>query len=314
MLKPLGINEVDSARVGVESLVRQYKKFAFRHWTKDIGGDINISHMIELQGRRFVALINADAMGKSMQGAGGALVLGSVFHTIIERTQALSELREQSPERWLKNAFVELHRVFESFDGSMLVSGFFALLDEEAGLLYHVLAEHPRAVIFRNGKAQFVDNDRILRKLGTPGVLKGLAIATTQLEPGDILFTGSDGRDDIILGTDRNGGRIINEDEFLFLRLVEQSQGSLTGLIALLEQQGEIMDDLSIMRIERYREAHARPRAVDYKGVFEGVKRDLRDGKTENAIHRVEAYLKEDASLPDAVKKPFSALLPGAQL
>jgi methyl-accepting chemotaxis protein len=302
LLKPLGVNEVESELIGITSYVRQKKKFAFRHWSKDIGGDINISHAIDLEGKRYIAFINADAMGKSMQGAGGALVLGSVFHTIIERTQVTEAMRQLAPERWLKNAFIELHRVFESFDGSMLVSGFFGLIDEKTGLMYHILAEHPRAVLLREGKATFVENDRMLRKLGTTGVEGTLVIATTQLEPGDILIIGSDGRDDIILGYDEHGDRIINEDENLFRSIVEETNGDLDAILAALEAQGEIMDDLSLMRIERYREAHRSHRAMDYSGVLQGVKRDIREGATSRAIARIEAYLQHDAFYPEAVK------------
>lgn len=302
LLKPLGVNEVNSDLVGIESFVRQKKKFEFRHWNKDIGGDINISHIIELEKKRYIAFINADAMGKSIQGAGGALVLGSVFHTIIERTQATHAMQQLAPERWLKNAFIELHRVFESFDGSMLVSGFFGLIDEHTGLMYHILAEHPQAVLLRDGKARFVDNDKMLRKLGTSGVEGTLQIATTQLEPGDVLFVGSDGRDDIILGYDQHGGRIINEDETLFVRSVEETGGDLIALVDKLEATGEIMDDLSIMRIERFKEAHHTHVAYDYSGVLDGVKRDLKSGETDKAIERIEAYLKQDAFYPEAVK------------
>jgi len=302
LLKPLGVNEVNSSFIGIESYIRQKKKFEFRHWSKDIGGDINISHIIELEGKRHIAFINADAMGKSIQGAGGALVLGSVFHTIIERTQATAAMQQLSPERWLKNVFIELHRVFESFDGSMLVSGFFGLIDEHTGLMYYILAEHPFAVLYRNGKADFISSDRMLRKLGTTGVEGKLQINTTQLEPGDILITGSDGRDDLILGYDEHGGRIINEDENLFLRIVEEAAGNVSQIVEGLEARGEIMDDLSLMRIERYREEHAPNYAFDYSGVFDGVKRDLKAGKTDAAIARIEAYLKQDAFYPEAVK------------
>ncbi len=302
LLKPLGVNEVNSDLIGIESFVRQKKKFEFRHWNKDIGGDINISHIIELENKRYIAFINADAMGKSIQGAGGALVLGSVFHTIIERTQATRAMQQLAPERWLKNAFIELHRVFESFDGSMLVSGFFGLIDERTGLMYHILAEHPQAVLLRDGGARFVDNDKMLRKLGTSGVEGTLQIATTQLEPGDILIVGSDGRDDLILGYDQHGDRIINEDETLFLRSVEDAQGDLATLVEKLEAKGEIMDDLSIMRIERFKEAHPTRVAYDYSGVLDGVKRDLKSGETDKAIARIEAYLQQDAFYPEAVK------------
>jgi HAMP domain-containing protein len=302
LLKPLGVNEVNSRFIGIESFVRQKKKFEFRHWSKDIGGDINISHVIELEGKRYIAFVNGDAMGKSIQGAGGALVLGSVFHTIIERTEATKIMQNLSPERWLKNAFIELHKVFESFDGSMLVSGFFGLLDEETGLMYHILAEHPRAVIYREGKASFLENDKMLRKLGTSGVDGTLQIATTQLAPGDVLIVGSDGRDDIILGFSDEGDRIINEDEFLFLRNVEETDGKIPELVDKLESLGEIMDDLSLMRIERYVEEHAAKNAFDYQGVLDGVKRDLKSGDSNRAISRIEAYLKQDAFYPEAVK------------
>lgn len=302
LLKPLGVNEVDSSLVGIESVVRQKKKFEFRHWSKDIGGDINISHIIELEGKRHIAFVNGDAMGKSIQGAGGALVLGSVFHTIVERTQATLAMQQQAPERWLKNAFIELHRVFESFDGSMLMSGFFGLIDEHTGLMYHILAEHPRAVLYRNGKAEFIENDTMLRKLGTAGVEGKLQIATTQLEPGDVLFVGSDGRDDIILGYDEHGDRIINEDETLFLRIIEENGGRVTDIVGAIEQRGEIMDDLSIMRIERYVEQRNNHHAFDYGAVLSGVKRDLKTGQTDKAIRRIEAYLRQDEFYPEAVK------------
>ncbi len=302
LLKPLGVNAVESAHFGIETFVKQKKTFDFRHWSRDIGGDINISHTIDLYGKKHIVLINADAMGKSIQGAGGALVLGSVFHTIIERTQATEAMRQISPERWLKNAFLELHRVFESFDGSMLVSGFFALIDENTGLMYHLLAEHPRAVLYRDGKASFLENDRMLRKLGTTGVVGTLGVATTQLEPGDVLFLGSDGRDDIILGVDEFGGRIINEDENLFLHLVENADGKIEDIVRAMEAMGEIMDDLSLMRIEHFREEHPVKRPFDYESVFSGVKRDIREGNTPHAIGRIEAYLKQDTFYPQAIK------------
>ena len=41
-------------------------------------------------------------MGKSIQGAGGALVLGVVFRSIIERTKIFKPNMELFPEQWLK--------------------------------------------------------------------------------------------------------------------------------------------------------------------------------------------------------------------
>jgi hypothetical protein len=85
-------------------------------------GDFCCAHKITLRGKEYIFCVNADAMGKSIQGAGGALVLGSVLEAIVERTKYDDIFKEQYPEQWLKNAFVEIHKVFESFDGSMLVS------------------------------------------------------------------------------------------------------------------------------------------------------------------------------------------------
>ena len=70
-----------------------------------------------------------------------------------------------------------------------------------------------------------------------------------QLIPGDIVFVGSDGRDDIRIGE----SRIMNEDETLFLKSVTDSKGNLQELVRILESTGEISDDLSIIRIG-YRE------------------------------------------------------------
>ena len=301
LLKPLGINEVKSDLIGIESFIRQKKKFIFRHWDTDIGGDINISHVIELEGKRYICFVNADAMGKSMQGAGGALVLGSVFHTIIERTKATTIINSQSPERWLKNMFIELHKVFESFDGSMLVAGFFALLDESAGLLYYLSAEHPDGVLYRNGKASFFGSHKVLRKLGTTGIHGNLQVYTLQMELGDVIIIGSDGRDDIMTGTTEDGERIINEDETQILRLIEAADADLKLLVSLIEQQGELIDDLSLMRIERFKSAHHQP-PVDYKAILADVKMDLQSGDTQSAVTRIENYLKNDSFYPEAVK------------
>lgn len=70
-------------------------------------------------------------MGKSIQGAGGALVLGVVFKSILSRARLFSTKETVFPERWLKVAFQELQSVFESFDGSMMISVVMGLIDNE---------------------------------------------------------------------------------------------------------------------------------------------------------------------------------------
>lgn len=254
LLKPLGNSRVDSKYISLESYVRQKKHFTFRHWSKDIGGDLNIAHKVNLRGKPHIAFANSDAMGKSIQGAGGALVLGSVYHTIIDRTLHTDNMQNLFPERWLKNLVIELHKVFETFEGSMLISGIFGLLDEESGLMYYLNCEHPDIVLYRDEKATFLNDmsrTTILRKLGTTGVVGSLRIQTFQMEMGDVLIFGSDGKDDLILGTDEDGNRIINEDEKRFVEIVQKSNGNLPEIVKQVKNTGELVDDLSIMRIER---------------------------------------------------------------
>jgi tetratricopeptide (TPR) repeat protein len=186
-------------------------------------------------------------MGKSLQGAGGSLVAGVVIKAILTRTLLYSEYQNRYPEKWLKELFIELHKVFESFDGSMLLSGFMGLIEEFTGTIYFIYAEHPYPVIYREGKAEFLDNTTEFRKFGTPGLVGKISLLVKKLEPGDILFVGSDGKDDLILSN--NGQEIINEDETLFLRLVEDAKGDLEKLIEKIKQTGKLMDDISLIRI-----------------------------------------------------------------
>jgi hypothetical protein len=164
LIKPLGRNFAQSDTVQIEFLTKQKKKFEFKNRHHEIGGDLSAAHNITLQGRRYIVYMNSDAMGKSIQGAGGALVLGSLFQSIIERTKLSQLISNQSPERWLKNTFVELHKIFESFDGSMLVSLIMGLIDEENGFMYHMNAEHPWIVLYRDEKTEFLNNDLDFRK------------------------------------------------------------------------------------------------------------------------------------------------------
>ncbi|AFM12484.1 SpoIIE family protein phosphatase [Turneriella parva] len=253
---PLGSNKADSPNLNVDVLLEQKKKFEFRKWARDIGGDTCITSSITLKGKPHTVFLNADAMGKSMQGAGGILVLGSVFHSVIERTKLSPKEADVFPEHWLKYTFIELHRVFEVFDGSMLISLVMGLVDDESGLMYYINAEHPWSVLYRQGKAEFIEKELVLRKLGTQGVAGQIEVCTLQLEPKDVIFIGSDGRDDLLLGYDNDGARIINEDENLFLKVIEEAEGHLDRIKDILENYGELTDDLSLLRIGYKEDVH----------------------------------------------------------
>jgi HAMP domain-containing protein len=250
LLRPLGVNKVVGSNVKVDFFVKQKKEFKFKAQSHDIGGDICITHQIKLKGREYITFLNADAMGKSMQGAGGVLVLGAVFQSIIQRTVSYPAHSEVPPEFWIKSAFKEMHKIFESFDGSMLISLVFGLVDEKSGLVYFINAEHPWVILYRDGVADFIEHDMTFRKLGTSGLENELFISTFQMMQGDFLIIGSDGKDDVILSRDvKKDTRVINEDEGLFLKRVEEAKGDLNTIFTLITDKFELMDDFSLLSI-----------------------------------------------------------------
>ncbi|PJZ69848.1 histidine kinase [Leptospira perolatii] len=254
LLDPLANQNYRNDSVTVEGYTRQKKQFEFRQWQKEIGGDIIMLDEIVLRKRRFVVVVNGDAMGKSMQGAGGALVLGVVFRSLVARTKTSGMYQSLSPELWLRECFNELQMIFESFDGSMLVSVVMGLVDIEAGLFYYLNAEHPWTILYRDGIASFIEDKLVLRKLGTTGLKSKMKVKVFYLEKGDALFIGSDGRDDIQTGTDAEGYRIINEDESQFLQRIQESKGELSEVVASLDRFGEMTDDLTIVKVSYLRD------------------------------------------------------------
>ncbi len=249
LISPLNANRADSRVFGVETLVSQKKKFRFKKWEAEIGGDIVTAHNIILAGKRYVAFLNGDAMGKSIQGAGGALVLGTVFKSLITRTQSSPVIQSRMPERWLKECFLELQNTFVSFDGTMLISAVMGLADESTGLVYFINAEHPWIAAYYREKASFIESELALRKIGVYGLEGNLSVKTYQMRPGEVLILGSDGRDDLAMNVDQEGKRLINEDTELFLRLVEAGRGDLQKIFESIEKAGEIIDDVTLMRI-----------------------------------------------------------------
>ena len=249
LLKPLNTNRVDEGNVSVEFFLEQ--KFKFRGRQYEIGGDINIAHTITLSGRKYTVFLNGDAMGKSTQGAGGVLVLGTAFEVIMDRTRTSSEVGRMTPGIWLRQAFHELHKVFVVFSGSMLVSVVFGIVDDETGQLRFINAEHPFLTLYRDGKASFIDEEHIYRKLGTEiqeNLGNDMRINEFQLMKGDTIISGSDGRDDVLLRME-NKRRVINEDEQLFLKHVERERGRLPGIVRSIRSTGELTDDISLLKL-----------------------------------------------------------------
>lgn len=249
LLTPLWKNEIqEGSSVSAEMLIRQKKKFEFRKWTGEIGGDYCSVHTISLLGRDYTLFANGDAMGKSMQGAGGGLVMGTVFRALVQRTRNAAAARNHYPEQWLKQCFLELQSVFVSFDGSMMISAVIGLVDNESGLLYYANFEHPRPVLFRQGAASFTE-EPIHPKIGMVDGFGDIQISCLALQPGDTLVAGSDGRDDWLYITEGRTDPLMNEDELQFLKFVEHTQADLPEIETRIRSNGEITDDLSLLSI-----------------------------------------------------------------
>ncbi|MCB1192099.1 MAG: SpoIIE family protein phosphatase [Leptospiraceae bacterium] len=250
LIRPLGKNQNKSKYVDIDFLVAQKKRFQFRTYKEEIGGDICVSYSITLKGKPYTVFLNGDAMGKSMQGAGGALILGSVFRAIIDRTNLEEASQNVYPEKWLKNSFIELHKVFESFDGSMLISMILGIVEDETGFMCYINAEHPFAILYRDSKATFLEDELMFRKLGTLEVNETIYVRTFQFEEGDVIIVGSDGKDDIEIEHSIHGGRVINEDETVILKMIEINHGDLNAIYNMITEMGDLKDDLSLLRIK----------------------------------------------------------------
>lgn len=302
LLNPLSTNSNESEFVDVQFFTKQKKTFVFKDKIHEIGGDISISSSIFLKGKKFTVLINGDAMGKSIQGAGGALVLGVVFNAVLARSNA-DQNKNKHPEIWIKETFIELQRIFESFNGSMLISIVLCLIDDNTGFMYYINAEHPWTVLFRDGKSSFLENELVLRKLGFPENDDLFYVKTFQLQNDDILLIGSDGRDDLQVGLDSEGRRIINENEELFLDLVEESQADLNTLVQKIESRGEYTDDITLVRVHysNPNELVKNDLDTDSKDKLEKGKELIRLGKLEQSIQILEQLVAKNFPQKDTL-------------
>lgn len=249
LLEPLLGHETDGSAVTIETVVNQYKKFYFRNKEYQLGGDyVSVFNLI-LQGKRYKAFINGDAMGKSIQGAGGAIVLGAVYNSIIIRSKMDPVSSNRSPERWLHDCYLDLQKVFETFDGAMLVSAVVGLLEESTGTLYFINLEHPWVILYRDGKASFIENEIHYYKLGVMEVPINRFISVFQLQKGDKVICGSDGKDDLVI-SESGRYREINEDQNLILSCLEEAEGDVKNVIPILKTKGKFSDDLSLISME----------------------------------------------------------------
>ena len=298
ILGPIG-GDLARSRYDVSILVEQKKKFEFKDRASEIGGDICIADQLELGGKLYRVLLNGDAMGKSVQGAGGAMVLGTVFRSALARTQLFENTENATPEHWMRQVYVELETVFRPFDGSMMASFILALVEENTGFTYVLNVEHPWAVLLRDGEARFIETECNLRKIGvtTDSTDLDFRLDTFRLHPDDRLILGSDGRDDVWLN---DQDRVMNDDHTRFLYHCETSDGDLEALRQEIKKTGEISDDLSLLSFH-FQEAMAIPEEDDLyqrlKELESAMSNSALQGALEKAANLVRGGAEQEESL-----------------
>lgn len=310
LAKPLFYNANKSKLVSTEFILKQKKQFEFRGKHSDLGGDICVTGNLRLgtpdSYKRYTMAMNGDAMGKSMQGAGGALVMGVVMNSIMARSAANNRILDKTPTEWLSEVYQEIHSVFKSFNGSMVISATIFLIEEETGKCFYFNAEHPFTVLYRDGKASFLEEGLQLRKLGLDSEFD-FQIRTFELKKGDVLILGSDGRDDIDL-TPEETVRTINEDENLFLRNVEKGKGNLEDIEVEIRKYGELTDDLSMLKVEFQLEKKKDELdemftggdrievALNPDAIYEDAKQLYKNGKVEQALELLKTGYTHDTA------------------
>jgi HAMP domain-containing protein len=317
LAKPLFFNANKSPNIKSEFFVHQKKTFEFRNKTGDLGGDICITGNLKLgkpdDFRRYTMIMNGDAMGKSMQGAGGSLVMGVVMNSIMARSAGNKRILNRSPEEWLTDVYEEVNMVFKTFSGTMVISATVMLIDDDTGKIWYFNAEHPFSILYRDGKASFIEEELKLRKLGLDSEYP-FEVHTFQLLPGDKVILASDGRDDIDLTPDEDV-RTINEDEFLVLKYVEEAGGDIYETENLLKKLGELTDDMSMLSITYKAEnvegtpikETPRPVEVTTENLFDSPKEDWDHSlTTASAFEEAKVYY-QNGNIEQAIDVMFKA-------
>jgi hypothetical protein len=105
-------NDKINQAIEYDFFIKQKKEFSFKKTSGEIGGDFCCFDEIHLKNKPYLFFINADAMGKSIQGAGGILVLGSMIQSALQRNKFFKEDQMLSLEPWLRELFIQIHKTF----------------------------------------------------------------------------------------------------------------------------------------------------------------------------------------------------------
>lgn len=244
LLKPLGAADMALGKLQASFLAEQKKHYSYRGSSGQIGGDYTLFATLLFRGSRapWLFFFSGDAMGKSSQGAAGALVCGVTLQSILARATAGRQLATK-PEVWLKSVYRELDHIFSMFKGTMNMTAVLGLIHSQTGTGLCINAEHPPLLLYRQGKARYLDDRARLRKFGGVSAVTAVTTQVLTLRPGDVLLGGSDGKDDLEI----DGS--IDSNEERFLRAAEKARADLRKIDRLLRSAGNYTDDVSMLRI-----------------------------------------------------------------
>jgi hypothetical protein len=246
---PLSKNLNNSKYISIETYIEQFEKIQFKNKNVELGGDVIYTENLRFltPNNKYTLFFNGDALGKSLQGAVGALILGTVINQIARKATKNDRILPMDPVLWMEDTYIELNSLFFSFNGSMLVSCIFGILNESSGDLIYFNAGHPPLVLYRNGDPSFLDFSDHNHKLGTSHE-EVVQIKRYKLQPKDILFIGSDGKDDLDISDDP-ATKWVSGDRNKFLQSIRKSKGDFDFLIPDIKAKGRFIDDVSIMKI-----------------------------------------------------------------
>ncbi|MGJ4788611.1 SpoIIE family protein phosphatase [Leptospira koniambonensis] len=238
----------------IETLVSQFKTFEFKSKPGEIGGDLVCMEEIRIGTRKFLAILNADAMGKSLQGATGALLASSMFKSHIDS----STPGFYTPETWIVSLYRKIHGLFQSFDGNLFATGILAILDPENSSVFFLNSQHPPSILLRNNISGYIENETSY-KMGIPILKEIPKVYCISLKENDSLIFGSDGREDLRL---RTKNREVDSLSDTFLSEVSNTNADLILLKNKMEEYGDYIDDLSLVRIFRNENSQKRSRDI----------------------------------------------------
>lgn len=240
--KPFSKFELTSENYIFNFFIEQRNNFIYKNIRYEVGGDFCLAKRISLlhKKRKYIFYINIDATGKSTKGYVGMITAGVYFEHVLKLQYNLS------PEEFLENILQNLHELLKIYDGNMFLSCSAGVLDEVTGKLHYSILGHPKNIIYRENKADYLPNQQV-DMLGVQELTE-ILIFETQLQKNDKIFVSSDGRESLELGGIYGGVR--SDTEGLFLSLVEKTDGNFQTILTELRNYGRFSDDFSMLCFE----------------------------------------------------------------